>query len=143
MTGIRRHLRAYAMFWLLVQAAQVAALVPLDCCAAHQTSRTATRATCHQAAPPHCPMADRGAQCPMHANHVQTGASTRIPAGECTMRGTCGGPLAALLVLLSNQGILTRLRTTTPAFDAQQMTLGIHERVTARLDSPDPPPPRA
>ena len=79
----------------------------------------------------------------MHANHVQTGASTRIPAGECTMRGTCGGPLAALLVLLSNQTILTRTTATTPAFDAQQMTLGIHERVTARLDSPDPPPPRA
>ena len=143
MQDIRRHLRAYAMLWLLVQAAQVAALVPVDCCVAHHTSLAATRATCHQAAPAQCPMADGGAQCPMHAKHVQADASTRVPAGECAMRGTCGGPFAALLVLLSNQSILPRPGATTAIFDAQQMTLGIQESVIARLDSPDPPPPRA
>jgi hypothetical protein len=131
------------MLWLLVQAAQMAALVPVDCCAAHQTSPISPGATCHQAAPPHCPMADGRAQCPMHANHVQADASTRVPAPECAMRGTCGGPFAALLVLLSNQTILTRTTATTPAFDAQQMTLGIHGSVSARQDSLDPPPPRA
>jgi hypothetical protein len=143
MRDIRQHLRKLAMLWLLLQAAQVAALVPVDCCVAHHTSPAATRATCHQAAPAQCPMADGGAQCPMHANHVHADASARVPAGECAMRGTCGGPFAALLVLLSNQSILTSLRATTPAFDAQQMTLGMHESVTARLGSPDPPPPRA
>jgi hypothetical protein len=143
MRDIRQHLRKLAMLWLLLQAAQVAALVPVDCCVAHHTSPAATRATCHQAAPPHCPMADGGAQCPMHANHVQADASARVPAGECAMRGTCGGPFAALLVLLSNQSILPRPGATTAIFDAQQMTLGIQESVIARLDSPDPPPPRA
>jgi hypothetical protein len=84
---VRRHLRAFAVIWLLVQAAQVAALAPVDCCAAHRVSAAASEASCHEPAPPpHCPMATDERQCPMHAEHA-THTARQDPSAECSLRG--------------------------------------------------------
>jgi hypothetical protein len=114
--------------WLLLQAAQVAALVPADCCAAHRLPAEPKPAA---------------AQCPMHANQAAVDVTDDTKDSDCAMRGTCGGPFAALLALLSNQSILTRPAATTPTFDARPMFTGRQENVAALFDPPNSPPPRA
>jgi hypothetical protein len=112
MTALRRHMRLWATFWLVFQVATLSAFVPRDCCTAHQ-EKAVSASPCHEDTPAaHCPMRNaNGAACPMHSRS-QTGSHTdhrhhEEPAtSDCSMRGTCNGPLAAMLSLLSNSGIL-------------------------------------
>jgi len=59
------------------------------------------------------------------------------------MRETCSGPLAVLLQLLSNHGVLTETVEASPDLTAASVPLAAREHLITRLSSPDPPPPRA
>jgi hypothetical protein len=124
MTAFRRRLRVSAAAWLLIQVVSLSAFIPADCCAAHSSNAGAAKA-----------------HCPMHADehHHQPAESTT----QCSMRGTCGGPVAALVVLLSNHGVLTAPFALSPEANAGLVTDARRENLTRRLASPEPPPPRA
>lgn len=66
-----------------------------------------------------------------------------VSSESCVMRGTCSGPIAALVTVLSNTGILP----DPLALDVDlHSTLSIHrrhEQPQARLQAPESPPPRA
>ena len=135
--NLRRHLRAWAALSLLLQSAWLFALVPRDCCAAH----TAPAAqSCHEevAPPPHCPMmSGDGAACPMH----QT-AATHPAQDDCSMRGTCSGPMGALLSLLSAQAILADgPRSVSQPAETVRLSSS-RERLVTLFVPPDSPPPR-
>ena len=162
MTVLRRHLRLWALTWLILQAGSLAAFVPRDCCAAHRPA--AATKTCHETPPTaHCPMRDgTGEPCPMHrpsattthaghhaeAAHVHDAeqpttdnASHSTPTERCVMRGSCQGVTFASV--LSYPGILpdslpapVRLALPAPPTDLRQQTL-------SQLVAPDPHPPRA
>jgi hypothetical protein len=144
MATIRRHLRTWATAWLVVQAGWVSALVPRDCCAAHQPATVHANESCHEsAAAAHCPMPSAdGTPCPKHRpseprEHHQSSTN------ECAWRGTCEGPMAALFALLSNHGILPEAAAAIPKIGAVSSSLPVRESIVSRRDSPDPPPPRA
>jgi hypothetical protein len=142
MTTIRRHMRLWAAAWLVFQVASLSALVPRDCCAAHRPS-AATAPGCHEdTAATQCPMrAQDGTPCPMHrGDHHDAGEQ---PAGKCSMRGTCDGPMAALFALLSIHGVLTSSFEVLPDLQPGLAVVRARESLTSRLASPDPPPPRA
>ena len=147
MTTIRRHLRMWATAWLVVQAGWVSALVPRDCCAAHQPATAHAKGSCHEsAADAHCPMPSAdGTPCPMHRRQSEPGEhhhrSTKT--NECALRGTCEGPMAALFALLSNPGILPESVAAIPNSGIARAPLPARENIVSRRDSPDPPPPRA
>jgi hypothetical protein len=134
---VRRQLRAWATITLVLQTAWVFALVPRDCCAAH-TPKTST-SDCHEeVTATHCPMADStGAACPMHSDHGSR------PGEDCGMRGNCSGPMAALLSLLSAQGILPTTRHVTPSVTVSDYRPDGREHLIRRVTPPDSPPPRA
>ena len=140
---IRRSLRLWVATWLVLQVASLSALVPRDCCAAHRPAANAAKRTCHQkAAATHCPMrAAGGAPCPMHrGGHSEAADTSR---DNCTMRGTCSGPLTALFAQLSNHGVLPATLQVLPDVRQGAVTGGSEEHLLTRLASPDPPPPRA
>lgn len=114
MALLRRRLRLFVGIWLFFQVTSLSAFVPRDCCAAH---RPATEAAghCHQPAPP----------------------------PDCSLRGTCNVPEAVLVSLLSSPGILPSTVMETLPLDATALAVPAHERLVARLQSPDLPPPRA
>ena len=58
------------------------------------------------------------------------------------MRGTCKGPMAALLVFLSNNGIPSESIATTPALVVTATPLLSSETFVVHFESPDTPPPR-
>lgn len=63
---------------------------------------------------------------------------------NCVMRGTCDGPMAAILDLLSTQGVPPSGTFTLIPNDGTIVVAGsTHEHLASRLASPDPPPPRA
>jgi hypothetical protein len=121
MTSLRRHLRIGVATWLVVQVASLSAFVPFECCAAHHVEVSDEKAPCHGEQP---------------AQHHETD-------DDCQLRGSCKGPSAALLSLLSNHGLLSEpLPTSTDL--VVSIVEGIPEqRLIRRLASPDPPPPRA
>ena len=82
-----------------------------------------------------------GVRCPMH-DGADSG-TTGKPAGACSMRGTCDGPAATFLALLTNHGVLTDPLAISP--DLYRAFIAIHDResLIGRLTSPDSPPPRA
>ena len=135
MAVFRQRLRVFALAWLVFQAASFSAVVPRDCCAAHRPAAK----SCHEPQPAtHCPMqASNGARCPMHRGH-DGGES---PA--CQLRGSCGGPMSALVTLLATHGILSDPPSISPAIDAQIVSAIDAERLVAKRTPPDPPPPRA
>src|SRR5918999_5778707 len=92
----RGRLRVIAITCLVFQVAWLTALVPRDCCAAHRPADRSER-SCHQPVPKvQCPMRSAdGTPCPMHGGKT-----------ECSLRGSCSGPMASLLALLTNHGIL-------------------------------------
>jgi hypothetical protein len=114
MDFLRRRLRLFVLIWLLFQVTSLSALVPRDCCAAHRPVAEATD-HCHKPAPP----------------------------PECSLRGSCNVPEAVLVSLLSNHGILPSTVVDTPRFYATAIPMPAKERLVARLQSPDLPPPRA
>jgi hypothetical protein len=141
MTLLRRHLRLWVAAWLAFQVASLSAFVPRDCCAAHRRA-TSSKHSCHQNDPAtHCPMrAAAGAACAMHqGSHTGADASNQA----CSMRGTCDGPMAALLALLSNHGVLTDSFVTLPDPQVTDVAARTREHLITRLAPPDPPPPRA
>src|SRR5215207_9343713 len=112
---LRRHLRFWVTTCLVFQVVSLSALVPRDCCAAHRvaTAKQAKDKSCHEEAAAaqaadaeQCPMPGAtGAACPMHS----AGHDSAPPAAgqRCSMQGTCGVPMAAMFVIISNQGVLT------------------------------------
>ncbi len=147
MSAFRRRLRLWATVWLVFQAASLHALVPRECCGAHRPAAAEPKKSCHEPAPaPHCPMrAADGTACPMHrGGQDKADHSSTPPAdGRCSMRGTCGGPLEALVTFLSFHGVLTDPPATAadlhpggagPCTDVQPI---------ARRTPPESPPPRA
>ena len=152
MAFIRRRLRLAVTAWLVVQVALLSALVPRDCCAAHQAASQNER-SCHEEKPAeYCPMrgAD-GTPCPMHRggragpdeHAADHNPSDREPASQCSIRGTCSGPGAALFALLSNHGVLPDAFEVFPDFDAHATGIRADASLIGRLASPDPPPPRS
>ena len=150
MTTFRRHPRLWVTAWLVFQVASLSALVPRNCCAAHQPAAVKTEHSSHDsAAATDCPMlAADGTACPMHrghGNHRERGESSSHegPSGECSIRGRCDGPMASLLALLSNQGVLPEPVAGLPDVESYSVSPALPESVVSRLASPDPPPPRA
>jgi hypothetical protein len=118
MNSIRRHARAWVLAWLVCQVASLSAFVPRDCCAAHRAA----------------PVKAADAPCPMHARQTEQ--------DRCTLRGTCGGPMAALPLVWTSPGVAPATLTLFP-----DMTVG--RRIEAPTLSvvgvrplPDTPPPR-
>ena len=139
MAPARTYLRRTAAAWIAVQAVLLLSLVPRDCCASH---RPAPAARCHQtAAARQCPMrAANGTPCPMHRD--SDGPSGQR-TDDCSIRGTCGGPMAALLTRLSQPTILTDSAAVAQDTDHTGDVLTTHRTGASRLDPPDSPPPRA
>ena len=140
MGAVRRHLRALSAAWLLFQALSLSAFVPRDCCAAHRPAADAGE-SCHQPAPPDCPMrgAD-GAPCPMHRGHAGHDLS---PRDQCALRGACSGPLGAVAAQLANVGILSDTSPSLPVPAAAPFILPAAGLPAGQIVPPDPPPPRA
>ena len=91
---LRQQMRMWVVAWLLLQCTSVSALVLRDCCCHPQVARASH---CQKETPAsYCPMRSlNGTPCPMHQESEP----------ECVMRGTCGGPLAAVGVLFATWGI--------------------------------------
>src|SRR5262245_7566352 len=88
----------------MIQVVSLSALAGFDCCASHREAKQQAKAA--RAAAEQTP-------CPMHAAASNT---DKAPA-KCVMRGTCHGPMAALFVLFTNNGIPSESPVTTPALD--------------------------
>ena len=148
MLALRHHLRFWVMTWLVFQVVSLSALVPRDCCAAHRVAATKEK-TCHKeaAATPqpahgvHCPMPGAsGEACPMHAERHD---GHQTPRAKCMMQGTCGGPMAALFVIISNHGVLTDSPQLARDLSTTPVPAPAREDVVSRFTPPDAPPPRA
>jgi len=146
MTLFRRHIRFVATAWLLFQATSLSALVPRACCLAHDAA-VAASVTCHeQSAVPRCHEANDAAMCPMHAahGHDHSAQQTEKPRPhQCAIRGTCGGPAAAMLTLLSTQGVLTASASVRMDVPPAGEPILSPNHLLAQFQSPDAPPPRA
>jgi hypothetical protein len=143
MQSIRRSLRLWVAIWLVVQMASLSALVPRDCCAAHSSAARAAKPSCHeQVAATQCPMrATDGTPCPMHRGGH--GEASETTPDSCTMRGTCSGPMAALVAQLSNYGVLPAALQVPPDLHRGSVTVDSDEDLPSRFTPPDSPPPRA
>jgi hypothetical protein len=83
-----------------------------------------------------------GTPCPMHRGGDS--GDTREPANPCVMRGTCDGPMAAMVALLSQCGVLANaFSMTLPDLHPRSAITHGGENPLSRLASPEPPPPRA
>ena len=146
MVVVRRHLRGFATAWILFQATSLSALVPRACCLAHQM---AALPDCHnQAQAAVTTTTDAMPGMPHshdHMGHAQqpTPATPSSPMHDCALRGTCGGPAAALFALLSTDGVLTESITATVDFLATDSVAGVRDQLIPQFDAPDAPPPRA
>src|SRR5215471_12762752 len=146
MVLVRRHLRIFASAWILFQATSLSALVPRACCLAHQM---AALADCHdQQQATAAPAGD--ATPAMHHSHAHMGhmpeqppAAAPQPAHDCALRGTCGGPAAALFALLSTDGVLTDSIPATLDVLATDSIVPSRDQLIPQFVSPDAPPPRA
>src|SRR6185503_2296011 len=104
--------------WLVFQATSLSALVPRECCLAHQghPAVATTMADNEEQAPAsHCAEpAEKAAAASTHAGHGSTHSArpTESRRPECAIRGTCGGPAAALFSVISTEGVLTRSVST-------------------------------
>ena len=140
--AIRAHLRSWVTVTLLLQAASLGALLPRHCCSAHDHEAGRRAATCHEApAAVQCPMrGPDGEACPMHRSQA---AAPETAPERCVMRGTCDGPMSAMVALLSQLGVLPSA-TSAPV---QAGDTGVVVAIVLdpdRLDTPpDSPPPRA
>jgi hypothetical protein len=150
MRTLRRRLHGWVIAWMTFQVVSLSALVPRDCCEAH--AHKATMASSHDHTSAHCPMrAVDGKPCQMHeapANHHDHGTvpqeSQATPTGEdCVMRGSCDGPTAGFIALLSHAGVLTEAPSLPVDLDMRPSVVRVVEQVVSRLESPDSPPPRA
>jgi hypothetical protein len=142
MATIRRRLRLWVATWLVFQVASLWVLVSGNCCAAQRSPADAAHSCHDSAAATHCAIpAVEGTPCPMHPD--SPAAAGQRSSDRCSMRGTCDGPMAALVSLLSNHGVLTDSFAVWPDLQARHVGTQIRERLISGLASPDPPPPRA
>jgi hypothetical protein len=103
-----------------------------------------------EAASTDCPMAEAdGDACPMHrdqtshhSEHASHGDRDKPSDSDCSMRGTCNGPMAAMFAFLSNHGILTDAVVIATEQHRGPVPALTRESLASRLASPDPPPPR-
>jgi hypothetical protein len=140
MKCLRRRLRVWAAASLVMQSAWLFALMPADCCAAHQPAKADTE--CHEspASPTgHHIEAAEGAVCPMH--HGAGQANTSAPA--CSMRANCAGPMSALISMLAVHGILAEASSLAPPVAALTPPRLPLKHLTNLDPTPDSPPPRA
>lgn len=148
MGSMRRRLRFCSAAWLLFQTVSLTALVPRECCRAHQPAAVES-ADCHRqtSASLDCAMHDHG----MHDHGITRGMMHDAPAadsanqpadGECSMRGTCQGPAATFLALLANNGVLTEPLAISPALATRTLAPIVRENAAGNPAEPDFPPPR-
>ena len=86
-----------------------------------------------------------------HAHHgLQTAPQPEAPPADaapvrgCVMRGTCDGPMAAILAVLSTQGVPpAHVFSLIPDTRSAVVTGFAPEHLRSQLASPEPPPPRA
>ena len=128
--NLRKHLRGLATAWLAFQLVSLSAFVPRDCCAAHQAHKPPPAA----AADPSCAM--------QHGDHHAAQPAPPVRS-ECSLRGNCDGPMAALLSVLSTHGVLTDSPAVSPALDRGSLAMLPRESLIGRLVPPDSPPPRS
>jgi hypothetical protein len=148
MTALRHRLRFWVTIWLVFQVVSLSALVPRDCCAAHRIATTEEK-NCHEESAPvpehpagaHCPMPGaNGEPCPMHGSGH---GNHQPPRDGCTMQGTCDGPMAAFLNIISNHGVLTDLPSLALDLTGSEAPAALQENAVSRFTPPDAPPPRA
>jgi hypothetical protein len=144
MLTLRSYLRACTVLWLLCQTLSLAALVPTDCCAAHQVASASASPDCHQAAAGSgqapCPMHTTAAgECPMHT--ASTGV-TPDSAERCAMRGLCNAPASALAMLIPVPGVLA-VAPSVARFETSVPLVAIAPSMVQRALAHDIPPPRA
>jgi len=82
-----------------------------------------------------------GTPCPMHRGDHHEAANT--PVSDCAMRGTCSGPMAAMVAQLSNYGVLPSQLSVPRDLHQGAGLLPVDERLVTRLAPPDSPPPRS
>jgi hypothetical protein len=91
--------------------------------------------------------AEDGTAGPMHHSHghmhEQAAPANATPSEECALRGTCSGPAAALLALLSTDGVLTDSIVSQNDFPSAGKAFPSTEQLIRQFASPDAPPPRA
>ena len=144
MGSMRRRLRFCSAAWLLFQTVSLTALVPRECCRAHQPAAIEP-ANCHrQSSAPHdCAMHDHGMHDHGTMHHTPAADAANQPAdGECSMRGTCQGPAATFLALLANNGVLTEPLAISPAMATRTLATIVRENAAGNPAEPDSPPPR-
>jgi hypothetical protein len=112
---IRRRLRLWVGLWLVAQVASTPVLVPSDCCLAHSRAAQSSEARCHHES---------------------------VPQQQCAMRGTCDGPIAALLTLMSNIGVPGLPYGLTPELRVAVIGPSPAENLISAAVSPESPPPR-
>ena len=80
----------------------------------------------------------------MHgAAHQYAAPPSQKPAGDCAIRGMCGGPLAAMFAIFSTQGVLTEHIETLPALSWTPARFAATAQLIGLSAPPDAPPPRA
>lgn len=158
MAFLRGRLRVFATSWLLFQIAWLTALVPRDCCAAHRPAECQESPSAHHATPPEsCAAHDDHAGA--HGSHVAAAAehhhehgpapsdappaTPAAPPTDCLMGRACDGPMAALLALLSNHGIVPDAVSMLPPLEARRVGAVADENVRGHFPSPESPPPRS
>jgi hypothetical protein len=75
--------------------------------------------------------------------HEQAAPTSSNPTHDCVLRGTCGGPTAALLALLSTHGVLTDSIASPTDFPLAGNAAPVAAQLIRQFESPDAPPPRA
>jgi hypothetical protein len=117
MVLLRRSLGRWVTACLLLQAASLSALLPRDCCRAHAHER----------------QEESGPSC--HTAPEKT-------EDRCALRGTCDGPMSAMVAQLSQVGVIPAT-AGAPADEVRSSLLAVKsESSSSRLPSPDSPPPR-
>jgi hypothetical protein len=141
MRAVRRHLRVYVAAWLMFQAVALSTVVPRNCCAAHLPASAKTAPDCHEAAPA---AQDAHAHHRGAAGHHAVAPDTTTPDHDtCSIRGACGGPMAAFLAQLSLHGVLGDRPQLAPDVVSTHLESVAREHLIGRLIAPDSPPPRA
>lgn len=140
MPAVRCGLRRWAVVCLLLQAAALGALVPRDCCKAHEHD-TSRASSCHDARTAvQCPMrGPDGAACPMHRGD----AAPRQPGtSDCALRGTCTGPMSGMVALLSQLGVMPAPTAAPVDTGDTALVLAFVLEPDRPATPPDSPPPR-